>query len=77
MIGMLQVAVVAWAGLAPAAAAAQATTLADGLTVQLSTCDPGPAGPTPHAGRRLGTGCPPERPPDRSLIESAHARLRL
>ena len=42
-LGVLQVSAVAWAGLAPAAAGAQATTLADGVTVQLSTCDPGTA----------------------------------
>jgi len=42
-LGVLQVAAVAWAGLAPAAAGATATTMADGVTVQLSTCDPGTA----------------------------------
>ena len=38
---MLQVSAVAWAELAPTQAGASATTLADGVTVQLSTCDPG------------------------------------
>jgi hypothetical protein len=42
-LGVLQVSAVAWAGLAPVAAGAQATTLADGVTVQLSVCDPGTA----------------------------------
>ena len=40
-LGVLQVAAVAWAGLAPTQAGASATTLADGVTVQISTCDPG------------------------------------
>jgi hypothetical protein len=41
VLGALQIAAVGWAALAPATAAANATTLADGVTVQLSTCDPG------------------------------------
>ena len=45
-LSVLQVSAVAWAGLAPVAAGAQATTLADGVTVQLSACDPG-TGPNP------------------------------
>ena len=45
---------------------AQATTLADGVTVQLSTCDPGTAPDAdPHARRGIGAGRPPDRPPSR------------
>jgi hypothetical protein len=43
LLGQLQVSLGAWAELAPTQAAAKATTLADGVTVQLSTCDPGTA----------------------------------
>jgi hypothetical protein len=43
LLSQLQVSLGAWAALAPTQAAAQATTLADGVTVQLSTCDPGTA----------------------------------
>ena len=38
---VLQISAVAWAELAPTQAGASATTLADGVTVQLVTCDPG------------------------------------
>jgi hypothetical protein len=40
-LGVLQISAVAWAELAPTQAGASATTLADGVTVQLVTCDPG------------------------------------
>jgi hypothetical protein len=43
LLGVLQVSLLAWADLAPTQAGAQATTLADAVTVQFSTCDPGPA----------------------------------
>jgi hypothetical protein len=43
VLGVLQVSAVAWAELAPTQAGASATTLADGVTVQLATCDPGTA----------------------------------
>jgi hypothetical protein len=56
MLGVLQAAAVSWVGLAPIQAGAQATTLADGVTVQISTCDPG-TGPnttrTPHLASAL------------------------
>ena len=56
VLGVLQVSAVAWASLAPTQAGAQATTLADGVTVQISTCDPG-TGPnparTPHVASAL------------------------
>jgi hypothetical protein len=52
-LGVLQVAAVSWAGLAPVAAGAQATTLADGVTVQLSACDPGTA-PNPTRSPDVG-----------------------
>ena len=72
-LGVLQVSAVAWAALAPAAAGAQATTLADGVTVQLSVCDPGTA-PNPTRSPDVATAPdrPPDRPPHRCLIESAH-----
>jgi hypothetical protein len=40
-LGVLQISLIAWAELAPTQAGASATTLADGVTVQLVTCDPG------------------------------------
>jgi hypothetical protein len=46
VLGVLQIAAVGWAGAAPLQAGATATTLADGATVQLSTCDPGTAAGT-------------------------------
>jgi hypothetical protein len=65
-LGVLQVAAVAWAALAPVQAGAQATTLADGVTVQLSTCDP-------------GAGAAPTRMPDvaPALVTRQIARLGL
>ena len=72
-LGVLQVSAVAWAALAPAAAGAQATTLADGVTVQLSMCDPGTApNADPHSRRGHRLDRPPDRPPHLCLIESAH-----
>jgi hypothetical protein len=43
LLPLLQIVTVAWAEAAPSQAGAQATTLADGVTVQLSVCDPGAA----------------------------------
>ena len=41
VLGVLQISAIAWAELAPTQAGASATTLPDGVTVQLVTCDPG------------------------------------
>ncbi len=61
---VLQVSAAAWAQLAPPQAGASATTLADGVTVQLVACDP-------------GTGPNPTRTPDvaSTLIARQIARL--
>ena len=61
---VLQVSAVAWAELAPTQAGASATTLADGVTVQLVTCDPGTG---PDATRTPGVAA--------SLIARQIARL--
>jgi hypothetical protein len=61
---VLQISALAWAELAPTQAGASATTLADGVTVQLVTCDP-------------GTGADATRTPDvaAALIARQVARL--
>ena len=63
-LGVLQISLIAWAELAPTQAGASATTLADGVTVQLVTCDP-------------GTGADATRAPDvaAGLIARQIARL--